>query len=220
MSSNEIKKLNTLVVDDHPLYRKAVIDVLFKLGGFGIIDEAENGEVAILKFKDVIYDIVFLDLCMPILDGEEVAKFIKSNFKEVKIIILTGVESKRVVVNLLNLGVNGFIHKNTDENEIKKAINLILEGSQYLTQDVKDKWINYLFSQKNDDIVIQQFITDREKEIMKLLADQLTTKEIADKLCLAESTINTHKKHIMNKINTDTSLGIVMFAIRHGIYIP
>ncbi len=155
------------------------------------------------------------------MNGEAAAKIIKKELPQIKIIVITMLDSKHQIIELLRLGVNGFILKSTDENELLKAINLILDGNQYLTPEVKEKWIDYLLNQSAIDTkVVKPKLSNREIEIMRLLADQLTTKEIANKICLAESTINSHKKHIMKKIKTETSLGIVMYAIRKGIYIP
>lgn len=221
MVLNNLSKLNILVVDDHPMFRKGIIKLISSIPNISAIKEAENGQEAIEKCRLHKFDFIFLDINMPILNGVEVAKTIKKELPFIKIVVITMLDSKYQIIEMLRLGVNGFILKSTDENELLKAITLILDGNQYLTPEVKEKWVDYLLNQS---IVysnaIKPKLSIREMEIMRLLADQLTTIEIANKLCLAESTINNHKKHIMLKINTETSLGIVMYAIRNGIYIP
>ena len=221
METNNKNYLNVMVVDDHPVFRKGVMSLLAKFPLINAIHEAENGLQAIELCRLNNIDFIFLDINMPILNGEEVAKILKKELPEIKIVILSMLDNKHQIVELLKLGVNGFILKSTDEEEMKKAIDLILDGNQYLTPEVKEKWIEYLLNLNNIKTdLIKPLFTDREIEIMKLLADQLTTKEISDKLFIAESTINTHKKHLMSKIGTDNSIGIVMFAIRNEYYIP
>jgi two-component system response regulator NreC len=203
------------------MFRKGVIKLLSGIPSINSIKEAENGLQALEKCRLHKIDFIFLDISMPIMNGEAAAKIIKKELPQIKIIVITMLDSKHQIIELLRLGVNGFILKSTDENELLKAINLILDGNQYLTPEVKEKWIDYLLNQSAIDTkVVKPKLSNREIEIMRLLADQLTTKEIANKICLAESTINSHKKHIMKKIKTETSLGIVMYAIRNGIYIP
>ena len=129
-------------------------------------------------------------------------------------------DSKRQIVELLKLGVNGFILKSTDENELLKAFNLILDGNQYLTPEVKEKWVEYLLSQNlPPQSNLNLKLTTRELDVIKLICDQKTSNEIADKLSVSTSTINNHKSNIMQKLKTDNMVGVVMYAIRSGIYI-
>ncbi len=217
---NTLPSLNILVVDDHPMYRKGVIKLLSGIPNINTIKEAENGLQALEKCRLSIIDFVFLDINMPIMNGEEVAKIIRKELPQIKIIVITMLDSKRQIVELLKLGVNGFILKSTDENELLKAFNLILDGNQYLTPEVKEKWVEYLLSQNlPPQSNLNLKLTTRELDVIKLICDQKTSNEIADKLSVSTSTINNHKSNIMQKLKTDNMVGVVMYAIRSGIYI-
>lgn len=213
-------KLKILVVDDHPIFRNALSKLIINLKNVELVLQASNGQEALDLCENTLFDFVFLDLEMPVLNGQEFAKKLKNEKPKVNIVVVSMIKNKNDIIEMLNLGVNGFILKSTDEDEMKKAIDLIIDGNQYLTKEVKDRWVDYLINKNIKEVKNKPKFSDREIEIMKLLADQLTTKEIADKLCIAESTLNTHKKNLMSKIETDSSIGIIMFAIRNEYYIP
>jgi DNA-binding NarL/FixJ family response regulator len=216
------KNISILVVDDHPIYRKGIKRLLNNIRIINKCDEAENGAKALEALAAFQYDIVLLDMQMPVMDGLEAAGFIRKKFPETKIIVLTMSDSKRQIIDMLDLGVVGYVLKSTDEAELTNAITLVNNGEQYLSREVNEVWNQYLMNkhQFNRTVPNKIDLTSREIEIICLLCKQLNTVEIAEKLSLSQTTVNTHRYHIMRKLNTDNVVGVALYAVKAGIFIP
>lgn len=217
----EIKKINVLIVDDHPIYRNGIKGIIKEIDNVEICEEANNGKEAIKALEESFYDIIFLDINMVEMDGIEASRIIKTRFQKSKIIVLTMSNSKREIVELLENGVHGYILKNTDASELRRAIKLIMEGNLYLTPEVKSVWAEYLV----DKAVYEKFdannnieLTPRQKEIVFHLCEQRTTMEIAELLFISEATVNNHRAQIMKKLNIKNGIGIALYAVKSGIY--
>lgn len=215
------KKINVLIIDDHPIYRNGITGILKEIDFIQICAEASNGIEAIGLLENKFFDIVFLDINMDEMDGIEASRIIKNRFQESKIIVLTMSNSKREVVELLENGVHGYILKNTDAKELRRAIKLIMEGNLYLTPEVKSVWAEYLVNKA----VYEKFdsnnkleLTPRQKEIVFRLCEQRTTMEIAELLFISEATVNNHRAQIMKKLNIKNGIGIALYAVKSGIY--
>lgn len=212
--------LKILIAEDHPIYRNGIRDIVKNIEGIEKCDEAENGLKAIEMLNYNFYDIIFMDIEMPEMDGIEASKIIKNKFQKSKIIVLTMSNSSRQIVEMLENGVNGYILKSTDSEELKRAIKLIMEGSLYLTPEVRNIWSQYLVNkaafEKYDPDKID--LTPRQKEIVFHLCQQQTAKEIADILFISEATVNNHRAQIMKKLNTKSGIGIALYAVKSGIF--
>jgi DNA-binding NarL/FixJ family response regulator len=223
-SENLTKELSVLVVDDHPLYRNGIKRILSNIDFVTKCDEAENGKDCIEKLTKSHYDIILLDLQMPEMDGVEAATIIKKDFPRSKIIILTMSDSKRQMIELLDMGVLGYVLKSTDELELTEAILRVSEGVQYLSKEVDDVWTRFLGNKSKFERNYSQSekvdLSEREKEIIRMICKQMSTQEIADKLSLSNNTVKTHRTHIMKKLETDNVVGIAIYAVRAGIFVP
>lgn len=223
-TENITKDLSVLVVDDHPLYRNGIKRILNNIDFVTKCDEAENGRDCIEKLKHTHYDIILLDLQMPEMDGVEAAALIKKDFPRSKIIILTMSDSKRQMIELLDMGVLGYVLKSTDELELTEAILRVSEGVQYLSKEVDDVWTRFLGNkskfERNYNKNEKVDLSEREKEIIRMICKQMSSQEIADKLSLSNNTVKTHRNHIMKKLETDNVVGIAIYAVRAGIFVP
>ncbi|HEY1047981.1 MAG TPA: response regulator transcription factor [Bacteroidia bacterium] len=221
---SKIKSLSVLVVDDHPVYRKGIKRILNNIEFISECDEADNGTKAIEALEKKHYDIVLLDLQMPVMDGIETAGVILKRFSRSKIIVLTMSDSKRQMVELLDMGVTGYVLKSTDELELTDAIFRVSEGGQYLSKEVDDAWTQFLGNKSKFELNFQKSerieLSEREKEIIRMICKQLSTQEIADKLSISTNTVKTHRNHIMKKLDTDNVVGIAIYAVRAGIFVP
>ncbi len=215
------KKINVLIVDDHPIYRNGIKGIIKDIDVVDSCAEANNGKAAIEALENKFYDIIFLDINMDEMDGIEASRIIKFRFPKCKIIVLTMSNSKREIVELLENGVHGYILKNTDAIELKRAIMLVMEGSLYLTAEVKSIWAEYLINkaafEKFDDQNRVE-LTPRQIEIVFQLCEQRTTLEIANALFISEATVNNHRAQIMKKLNIKNAIGIALYAVKSGIY--
>lgn len=127
---------------------------------------------------------------------------------------------------MLKMGVLGYVLKSTDENELRNAIFNVREGSSYLSEEVRDVWDEFISDENNQDLVRQyeqqerREITEREEEILRMLCRQMNSKEIAEVLKLSEHTVRTHRKNLMSRLGIDNVVGLAVYAIKHGIYVP
>jgi DNA-binding NarL/FixJ family response regulator len=219
VSATILEKLKVLVVDDHPLYRKAVAKIINSFSNVAFCDQAENGKVALDKCKLHNYNIILLDITMPVMDGITALHYFKRDFPCVKIIILTMHEYNNQFIELINLGVSGYLLKSIDEIEIKKAFKLIMEGGQYFTPLVYAAWLNYI---QNSEYSInnRKIITSREMEVLTGICLQLCAKEIGIKYFISEHTVNNHRSSIMKKLKIDNTVGLVLYAVKNGIFLP
>jgi two-component system, NarL family, response regulator DegU len=206
-----------LVVEDHTIYREAIVEILIKTNLTNEVDEAENGKIALAKIESKQYDIVFLDIEMPELNGIETTRIIKEKYQDIKIIILTSHQYNSKVIELIEMGISAYLLKNTDKQELINAIEKVIDGDLYLSKDVYDVYAKHLIyntSKSENDY----HLTEREIEIIKLLCQQLTANEIAEKLFISEQTVKNHRYRIMKKLDTNSVIGIVVFAIRNQIF--
>lgn len=219
---NKKKSISVLVVDDHPLYRKGIKRLLNNIPLVSSCGEAENGSQAIEALGTTKYDIILLDLHMPVMDGFDTARVIRKNFPDSKIIVLTMSDSKRQILEMLDLGVAAYVLKSTDEAELTYAIHAVNNGDQYFSPDVRQVWNQFLIKRQQFKNTEQHSfdLTDREIEIICLLCKQLNTQEIAEKLSLSQTTVNSHRYNIMRKLNTDNVVGIALYAVKAGLFVP
>lgn len=220
----KVEDLSVLVVDDHPLFRRAIKRLLNNISIVQFCDEAENGLKALEAMQNRHFDIVLLDIMMPVMDGIETAKVIRSKHSESKIIVLTMSDSKMQMIEMLELGVAGYVLKNTDETELTDAIIKVGQGSTYLSKEVDDVWTLFLGNKMKlelrQDKHLKLDLSDRELEIIRMICLQCSTQEMADKLSLSYNTVNSHRYNIMKKLDTDNAVGIAIFAVKNGLFIP
>jgi len=212
---------NILVVEDQPVYRNGILKILSGLEFVEKCEGAENGQIALDKFKACKYDVVFIDIDMPIMDGITATRLIKEKHQDTLIIILSMYNVKRQIIELLEMGVNGYLLKSTDEEEIINALMLIAEGRQYYTESIYKIWAEHCVNQSalQSSIANQPKLSARELDVLKLICKQHIAKDIADILCVSESTVNNHRSNLMHKIGVDNSIGLVIYAIENGIFI-
>ncbi len=212
-------KIDICVVDDHQIFRKAMVRLLKTFTRVGEICEAGNGEECLKQVKEKNPQVVLLDLDMPVMNGKECAEQLLKKFPEVKIIVLTMHDSEKYMVFMLELGVHSFLQKSTDPEELEKAIysvtdhdfyyNELLNTAIYRSMQGKAKLERPTFGTRE--------LTDREEEILKLICSEKSLKEIAHLLSVSEKTIQSHKLHIHNKLGVKSTVGLVKAAYELGL---
>ncbi len=215
MSSEKIK---VLLADDHEIILDGLKLILQQDQDVEIVGEAFDGEQVISELKRIPeLDIVILDINMPKKDGIEVTKEIKAIYPEVKILILSMYNRKEFVKSLVEAGTDGYILKNAGKTELLKAIHSLAKGEPYYGAEITKTIMKGYQKSKIFDNPMDVNLSEREKEIVVLIANELTTHEIADKLFLSTHTIDTHRKNIMSKLDVKNAAGIVKFALQTGI---
>jgi len=202
--------INILLADDHQIVREGLQAVLESTGKYVIKEEAENG-IDVLKIleNDKNFDVVVLDINMPEMDGITCAKNIKKDYPEIKVILLTMYSQKSFVDEILKLGIEGCLLKNNSGKQLIEAIQRVTNGNLYYDH-LKE------FAGNQEDI-IQFKLSEREIEVIKLLADGLTSQQIAEKLFVSDHTIRTHRKNILKKTNLLNTSQLIQFAAKNKI---
>ncbi|NOU45652.1 MAG: response regulator transcription factor [Bacteroidales bacterium] len=210
--------IKLIIADDHQLVVDGLQSILNQLSGFKVITTVSNGKELLKTLEIVEPDIVLLDIDMPVLNGIETLKELKKRYPHIKIIILTMHEEKSLVKKMSDLGANGFIFKNVDKEELIKALENVNNGIPYFSVSLRNESIN-------NDLVADAglshdykkgLLTEREIEIIKLIVEGLSNKEIADKLFISPRTVDTHRTNLMKKLEVNNVAGLVRYAIRNG----
>ena len=210
-----MKKIKILIVDDFKMIRDGIIYMLesqekkYKF----IIDQAETGEEAIEKSKKYKYDIIIMDYKLPKLNGAETTKEILLYLPKMKILALSNYDEYVNITDMLNAGAKGFVLKNIGSIELVTAIETILNGKNYYSNDVAIKLIH--FGNKNISYDKKKIdpLTEREIQIIKLIAEEYTNKEIADKLLLSKRTIDKYRQLMMEKLQVNNAVGLLKRAM-------
>ncbi len=212
-------KIRVLIADDHTMFREGVRALLEKSTDIEVVGEAVNGSEAIQKCKQLQPGVILMDVAMPGLGGLEATLEIKSIFPQIKILVLTQYDNKEYVFRFLKAGAAGYVLKKAASTELLSAIRAVNSGGLFLHPDVTPAVIHgYLQKQKEDlEQDPYEILTDREKQILKLIAEGLSNKQIGDILCISVKTVMGHRTHLMEKLNLHSRTELVKFAIRKGL---
>lgn len=213
---NDDKVYNIIIVDDHALFRNGLKLLLNTSPKFKVIAEASNGKEFINLLNIVPVDIVLLDIQMPEMNGIEAAQIALKNCPNLKIITLSMYGDEEYYHKMVNLGVCGFLMKDSDIDEVFKALNSVIEGKNYFSQELLQNIIKNIHGNNPDEIVLKN-LTQREIEIIQLICQGYSNMEIGEKLFLSKRTVEKHRANIMEKTNTNNTASLVMFAIKHNI---
>ncbi|WP_298416841.1 response regulator transcription factor [uncultured Kordia sp.] len=205
--------IKIIIADDHEIVVEGLVSLIQEEDGITVIGQANNGKDVIPLLENNHVDVAVLDINMPKMDGVELTNYIRSEFPNVKILILTMYKDVKFIRRVLEVGAHGYILKNKGKEELVTAIKTIYDEGEYLGDDVKNALVAGLRS-KNVHGEIR--LTQREKEVLKLIASGLSSPEIAEKLSRAESTINSHRKNIIEKTGVKNSKKLIIYARENG----
>jgi DNA-binding NarL/FixJ family response regulator len=212
-------KINVIVADDHHLFRAGIIMVLKKINLILKIREAENGKEVLEILEKEFFDVVLMDISMPVMNGLVATKEISKRFPHTKVIAVSMYEDEEHMKEMFQVGAMGYLFKNTDLEEITKALEeTILNNNRYWSRKAGDRLFNKMVLKKeSQDKVCNKLFSDREKEIIKLICKEYSTKEIASQLHLSQKTISWHRDNMMQKVQCKNVAGLVAFAFTHEL---
>jgi DNA-binding NarL/FixJ family response regulator len=202
-------KPKLMLVDDHTVVRIGLAHLLKDLGIVEIVGEASNGKEFLELLKVTYPDIVLMDINMPVMDGIEATKQALALYPDLKILVLSMHSDEEFYFSMVDLGVKGFVLKEADHNEIEQAITSIMDNRPFFSQSLL---LNLLRKKKTIDNIS---ITQREKDILKLLSKGLSSSEIADNLHISIRTIEKSRSELLQKTETGNSIALVLYAIKH-----
>jgi DNA-binding NarL/FixJ family response regulator len=212
-------KVKVLIADDHALVREGIAAFLKISDEFEIVAEASDGLEAIEKANRLCPDIVIMDINMPKLGGLEATVEIKKLRPETKVLVLTQYEDKEYITRFLKAGVSGYLLKKAVGSDLIAGLKAISRGETYLYSSIASEVVSrYLHGDKATDMEDPyEKLSDREKQVLKLVAEGYTHKEVADMLCISVKTVIAHQTHLGEKLGIHSRAGFMKFAVQKGI---
>jgi DNA-binding NarL/FixJ family response regulator len=203
--------IRIFIADDHQMIIDGIKSLLEGEENISLAGEANDGRGVLQFLENDTCDLILLDINMPLYDGIYTTREVKKNYPQVKILILSMHNSKDFVDSVLSAGAEGYILKNAGREELLHAINQIQEGNYYYGNDILKSMAE---PTQKDQIAI---LSKREIEIINLIAEELTTQEIAEKLFISPHTVDTHRKNLLAKLNVRNTAGLVKFALQNHL---
>ena len=212
-----MSEIKVLVTDDHQIIVDGLKSLLNNSTDFKVIGEANNGREALKIIENVEVDVVLMDIDMPVMNGIETLKEIRRRRLEVKVIILSMHHEAGMIKSLIDLGAMGYLLKSSPQEELAAAIRKVAVGQQYFSSQVTLSLLNKPQNSNNAESESAGLLTERETEIIKLIAEGFSNKEIGAKLFISHRTVDTHRTNLMKKIQVENIAGLISYAIKNGI---
>ena len=216
-----MEKIKVLLVDDHQIVRDGIKALLSGVNDIEVVGEASDGNEALIKTEKLNPHIIIMDISMPEMSGIEVTKTITQNFPLIKVLILSMFTEEDFIMNAIAVGIKGYLPKNTTREELLKAIRTIYNGKEYygdlISQIILKSYISNAQKKNIPEGKDINCLSLREIEILKLIVEGLNNQEIADKLFISIRTVESHKSHIMQKLELKTTVDMVKFAIKNNL---
>lgn len=209
--------IKIIIADDHQMFIDGIKSLLVNEKGIKLVGEALNGKEVLSLLDKEKADIVLLDVNMPEMDGIEATKQIRQRYPLVKILMLTMYNNQEFVFGLMNAGASGYILKNTGKAELLEAIKSVNEGKTFYSKEVTETILQNFTKKPEEQRVEAAHLTEREKDVLKLIAQEYNTQEIAAELFISTNTVETHRKNLLSKLQAKNIAGLVKFAIQTGL---
>ncbi len=207
-----------VLADDHKILREGLRSLLEDEEDFDVVAEADDGRQAIDLVEELKPDVIIMDIGMPNLNGIEATRYIKSGFPETRVLALSMHANERFVAEMLRAGADGYLLKDCAVDELITAIRTILRGKVYLSPDIMDVVVkDFLEIMREDEDSVYSILTQREREVLQLIAEGKTTREIADILNVSSKTVETHRQQIMKKLDLHNVAELTRYAIESGL---
>ena len=210
--------IKILLADDHKIVSECLRPLLNKQPDMRVVGEAENGRMAVKLAQQLNPNVVIMDIAMPDLNGIEATRQIIARCPGVKIITLSMNSDRRYVTGILSAGASGYLTKSCSFEELVSAIRTVVANKKYLSPDISGVVIaESLIQSSTDKSKVSSILTMREREVLQLLAEGKTVKQIASQLYLSIKTVHTHRKQIMDKLNIHSIAELTKYALREGL---
>ena len=215
-------KIQVLLAEDHTIVRQGLRSILDGREGIQVVGEAKDGREAVEKAQQLQPDIVLMDLSMPLLSGLEATRQIKSQCPQIKVLVLTMHADEEYVFQILQAGASGYLLKQSAVGELVTAIQVVYEGDSYLSPAISRKVVGEYVRQAREQGKVDPYeqLTDREREVLHLIAEGRSTQEIADLLFISPKTVRGHRSSLTEKLGLHSNAELTRYAIRKGIVAP
>lgn len=219
--------MKVAIVDDHQLFRKSLAHLLNSFEGIEVVFQANNGKEFLDKIENFEIDLVLLDIQMPEMNGFETCKIVRNKYPSIFVLILSQLTTKESIHSVMELGAHGFFTKNSDPEQLQVAIRSIKENGYYFGSELGSVMREIILWEKKNTVeepaikaiyeIDEDCLTTREVEIIKLICNGNSSKKISDVLNINIRTVETHRKHIMEKTKSKNFIGVVIFALKYQL---
>lgn len=213
--SDNRARLRLVVVDDHSLFRRGLVGLLDEIPGFSVVGQANNGEQALPVIEQLRPDVVLLDLNMPVMDGIATLRALKERKLPVRVLMLTISQDDNDLLDAIRAGADGYLLKNTEPDDLRRAILRVAEGEGALSPEVTAPVLRAL--NRAPEHAQAPLLSEREVEVLECMVDGRTTQQIASQLFISENTVKTHVRHIFEKLGVSTRAEAVGRAMQMGL---
>lgn len=206
-----------MIVDDHQMFIDGIKSLLRKEENFQVVSEQVCAEAALKQLeKDTVVDIVITDISMPGMNGIELTKLIKFTYPDMKVLVLSMHNDKEIVGEIMMSEADGYILKNTGKQELLEALTRIMDNSTYYSKEVLSIMVKKVKKERKIEAETRN-LTNREIEVLKLICQEYSSQEIADKLFIGRRTVDTHRQNILQKTKVKTIVGLIKYGMRNGL---
>jgi len=213
-------KIRIAIADDHKIVRVGLNGILTMEADLEVTGEAEDGQQLMQLLKEKPVDVILMDIDMGYSNGIDTTEQVKLQYPHIQIIALTVHEEEDLIIKMLEAGANGYLLKSCGKEELVAAIHAVMKGDSYFSHNVSTTLLKALSNYKNRSYSHHPNdgpLTEREKEILKLIAQEFSNPEIAGKLFLSVRTVDTHRRNIMEKLQAKNTAGLVKYALEKGM---
>lgn len=214
-----MKPIKIAIADDYTIYRDGLKIGLTQDENLEVMLEAGDGEDLIKGMETNMPDVIIMDLKMPVMDGMEATKLIKKKYPEMKILVVTMYDDEKFVIHLMEIGANGYLLKNAEAEEIRKAIYSVHETGYYFNNIVSNALLKKLVIKGNIKPSFKEGVelTEREQDVLKLICAEKTANEMGQQLFLSPRSVEGIRQRLIDKVGVRNTAGLVMFAVKNGI---
>ncbi|WP_114936866.1 response regulator transcription factor [Mucilaginibacter endophyticus] len=214
-----MKPIKIAIADDYTIYREGLKVGLTQDENLEVILEAADGEDLITGIETNMPDVIIMDLKMPVMDGMEATKLVKKQYPDIKILVVTMYDDEKFVIHLMEIGANGYLLKNAEAEEIRKAIYSVHETGYYFNNIVSNALLKKLVIKGNIKPSFKEGVelTEREQDVLKLICAEKTANEMGKQLFLSPRSVEGIRQRLIDKVGVRNTAGLVMFAVKNGI---
>ena len=204
-----------LIADDHPIFRSGIHQILSKDPSLAVIAESEDGEDAFRKMTEVKPDAAILDINMPKMSGLDIARRISAVNSPTRIILLTMLDDKKIFIDAMDAGVEGYVLKDSAASEILRAIDAVRHGRRYLSPTLAEVLLKRNSMKRESTVVSLKDLTPTETRVLRYVSELKTNQEIAEELFISKRTVENHRTNIARKLSLQDSNAVLKFALQH-----
>ncbi len=211
--------IKVLLAEDHTIVRKGIYSLLSDADNIEVVGEAEDGRIAVDKVDELLPDVVLMDITMPNLNGLEATRQIKKMHPDINVLILTMYTNEEYILQVLQAGASGYLVKQSAPGELLSAIAAVHCGGTFLSPTISKKIVEAYLRQGDTMSVQNRYdtLTAREREILQLITEGYSNKDIAEKLTISVKTVGVHRNNLMEKLDIHSTTELVKYALRKGI---